>query len=149
MADLKLKGMLNLTGNLSLNPDGGKVLIGDAGLEALLEATPPADSHHGIAPPVILPPPPAAPIDEKLEVWVVNSFNKTVVAGAKKKPIVAQGMAMQGGKPGGIPTWPGNVLPSQNNSTVKVNNIFINVLNDQAIIFPSGGTAIFNANSGQ
>ena len=37
MADLKLKGVLNLMGNLKLNPQGGKVLIGDGGLEALVE----------------------------------------------------------------------------------------------------------------
>jgi hypothetical protein len=147
MADLTLKGNLNLAGNLALNPDGGKVLIGDGGLEALLEAVPPGDPHHGLAPPVILPPPPGTPVDPKPEVWVVNSFNKTVTVGTPAKAIVALGMVLQGGQ-SGTPIWPGNVLPGQN-STVMANFIPINVLGDQAIIFPSGGTAMLNANSGQ
>ncbi len=56
MADLKLKGLLNLVGNLKLNPQGGKVLIGDAGLEALVE-----NAAGQAAPPVLIPPPPASP----------------------------------------------------------------------------------------
>ena len=58
MADLKLKGLLNLLGNLKLNPQGGKVLIGDAGLEALVE-----NAAGQAAPPVLIPPPPASPTD--------------------------------------------------------------------------------------
>ena len=147
MADLTLKENLNLVGDLTLNPNGGKVLIGDAGLEALLEAVPPSDPHHGMAPPVILPPPPAAPIDPKPEVWVVSSFNKTIVVGTPAKAIVTLGMVLQGGQ-AGMPIWPGSVLPGQN-STVMANFIPINVKRDQAIIFPSGGTAMLNVNSGQ
>ena len=144
MADLILKGNLNLIGDLTLNPDGGKVLIGDAGAEALLEAVAPSDPNHGTAPPVILPPPPASPADPGPNVWVINSFNKTVKVGSAGKVIVALGLVMQGN----IPTWPGSVLPGQN-STVMANFIPISVLGDQAIIFPSGGTAMLNANSGQ
>jgi hypothetical protein len=41
------------------------------------------------------------------------------------------------------------VLPSSNNSTnVTINFIPVNVVNDMAMIFPSGGSATFNA-SGQ
>jgi len=141
MADLKLMGTLNLVGNLKLNPNGGKVWIN--GVEALVEASPPGSPHHGTAPPVILPPPPAAPVDVGPKVWVVNSFSKTVTAGRQNTPIVALGMVMQG-----LPTWPGSLLPSQN-TTVKVNFIPINVKGDQAIIFPSGGTATMSDNSGQ
>ena len=149
MADLVLKGNLILVGNLALNPNGGKVLIGDSGLEALLEAIPPTDSHHGMAPPVILPPPPAPlPIDEMPEVWVVSSFNKTVTVGTPAKAIVTLGMVLQGGKIGGMPIWPGSMLPGQN-STVMANFIPINVKGDQAIIFPSGGAALLSTDSGQ
>ena len=60
------------------------------------------------------------------------------------KAIVALGMVMQGS----IPTWPGNVLPGQN-STVMANMIPITVKGDQAVIFPSGGTAMLSSDSGQ
>jgi hypothetical protein len=40
------------------------------------------------------------------------------------------------------------VLPSSANSNVTINRIPINVVNDMAMIFPSGGSATFNA-SGQ
>lgn len=147
MGDLILKGTnLNLAGHLSLNPNGGKVLIGETKLEALVEAVPPGDSHHGKAPSVILPPPPAAPIDPNQEVWIVNSFNKTVTIGTPQKAIVALGMVLQGGK-NGMPIWPGSLLTGQN-STVKANSIAINVEGDQAIIFPSGGMANLSS-SGQ
>ena len=39
MADLKLKGLLNLVGNLKLNPQGGKVLIGDAAHDGVAVGT--------------------------------------------------------------------------------------------------------------
>jgi hypothetical protein len=43
---------------------------------------------------------------------------------------------------GSTPTWPGMVLPSQGNTgPVTVNRIPMNVVGDQAVIFPSGGTA--------
>lgn len=139
MGDLVLKGLLNLKGTLTL---ADKVIID--GAEALVESVPPGEAaHSSSAPPVIMPPPPAGPIDPGTSVWVVNSFNKTVTTG--NKPIVALGMVMQGN----IPTWPGMVLPSQVNAgPVSINFIPINVVNDQAVIFPSGGTAVFSA-SGQ
>lgn len=145
MADLTLTKTLNLTGNLTLQPpSGGKVKIGDAGLEALVEAAPSDPPQSSAAPPVILPPPPASPLQPQPTVWIVNSFNKTVKAGAK--PIVALGMAMQGQS--GSPLWPGMVLPSAGNATVTINGVPANVVNDSAVIFPSGGSAAFSA-SGQ
>ncbi len=149
MGDLVLKGTLNLMNNLTLKgSSGGKVKVGP--LEVLVEVNALTDSNQGTAPPVILPPPPAPmPIDAGPKVWIINSFNKMVKADVK--PIVTQGMAMQGGMPSGAPgppTWPGMVLPSQGNSTVTINHIPINVQNDQGVIFPSGGTATFTT-SGQ
>jgi hypothetical protein len=138
MADLTLKGMLNLLGNLELNPDGGKVLIGDAGLEALVE-----DATGTAAPPVIQPPPPGLPIDDGTDVQVISSFNKTVTAQGKN--IVALGIVMQGSKP----AWPGMMLPSVGNTgPVTINGVPINVANDQATVFPSGGVGTL-AESGQ
>jgi hypothetical protein len=142
MAGLTLKGTLNLMGTLDLK--GGKIKIGDAGLEALIEVTPSDPAQCSSAPPVILPPPPASPLQPQPTVWIVNSFNKTVTANSKN--IVALGMAMQGQS--GSPLWPGMVLPSSGNATVTITHIPINVVNDMAIIFPSGGSASFNA-SGQ
>lgn len=145
MADLILKGMLNLKGMLTLKgSSGGKVKIGAAQLEALVEVTPSDPPQSSSAPPVILPPPPASPLQPQPTVWIVNSFNKTVKAGTKN--IVAQGMCMQGQS--GAPMWPGMLLPSTGNPTVTINNIPINVVNDMASIFPSGGMATFNS-SGQ
>ena len=140
MADLNLKGPLNLMGNLTLK--GGKVKIN--GVEALVEVTPSDPAQSSAAPPVILPPPPASPLQPQPTVWIVNSFNKTVKAGSKS--LVALGMAMQGQS--GAPLWPGMVLPSSANTTVTINHIPVNVVNDMAVIFPSGGSAAFNA-SGQ
>jgi hypothetical protein len=140
MADLVLKGTLNLMGNLTLKGSGGKVMVG--ALEALVELTAPTDAPHCTsAVPVILPPPPAPkPVDDGPNVWIINSFNKTVTADTKA--IVTQGIIMQGN----IPTWPGMVL--RGSSTVTINNIPINVQNDKGVVFPSGGTATFT-NSGQ
>jgi hypothetical protein len=142
MADLVLKGTLNLTGMLTLSgSSGGKVKV--EVLEALVELIAPGDPPHSTsAPPVTMPPPPAGPIDTGPKVWIINSFNKMVKAGTK--PIVTQGIMMQGN----VPTWPGMVLPSQGNSTVTINHIPINVQNDQGVVFPSGGTATFTS-SGQ
>lgn len=137
MADLTLKGMLNLTGNLKLNPDGGKVLIGPAGLEALVE-----EAEGQAAPPVLIPPPPSPPNDPGVKVKVISSFNKTVTAHGKN--IVAQGIVMQGD----IPSWPGMMLPSAGNPGVTINGTLINVMNDQATILPSGGVGVFTQ-SGQ
>jgi hypothetical protein len=145
MADLTLKGTLNLMGTLTLKPGGGgKLKIGGAGLEALVEATPSDPPQCTSAPPVIMPPPPASPLQPQPTVWIVSSFNKTVKA--QTKCIVALGMVMQGQS--GAPIWPGMMLPSSGNPTVTINHIPINVANDQAIIFPSGGPAAFST-SGQ
>ena len=137
MADLILSGDLNLMGDLNLKGDqGGKVKVNQA--EVLVESTTPPQgiAHCEKAPPVLLPPPPVGPIDPGIKVWVINSFNKTVKAGGKR--IVTQGIVMQGNKP----TWPGMVLPSEGNTTVKINQILINVVEkDKAVIFPSGGIA--------
>ncbi len=143
MADLTLKGMLNLKGMLTLKPTaGGKVKVG--ALEALVEVLPSDPPQCSSAVPVIMPPPPAAPAQPQPTVWIVNSFNKTVKAGTR--PLVTQGMAMQGQS--GAPLWPGMVMPSAGNPTVTVNNIPVNVVNDQATIFPSGAPAVFTV-SGQ
>lgn len=150
MAGLALNGPLNLTGAiLTLNASGGKVTAN--GDEVLVQADSPlADPPHcSTAPPVILPPPPSPPLDELTNVWVINSFNQTVKIGAK--PIVALGMAMEGGKVGGNPTWPGMVQPSGKNSgpkAVRVNQVPANVVNDQAVIFPTGAPATLSS-SGQ
>jgi len=140
MGDINLKGPLNLMGNLTLK--GGKVMIN--GVEALVQVTPGDDAQCSSAPPVIIPPPPGAPLAPDPTVWIVNSFNQTVKAG--EKSIVALGMAMQGKQ--GAPMWPGMVLPSSANTNVKINQIPINVVNDMAVIFPSGGSATFSK-SGQ
>jgi hypothetical protein len=141
MADLNLDGALNFTGNLTLGAESaGKVKVG--GLEVLVEVAP--GTSQGTAPPVILPPPPSAPSDPGPGVGVINSFNKTVRVGAKA--IVTQGIVMQGN----VPSWPGMVLPSQGNTgPVTVNHIAMNVITDQAVVFPSGGTASFSGPSGQ
>lgn len=137
MADLTLKGVLNLMGTLSLNPDGGKVLIGDAGLEALVEEV----EGQG-APPVLIPLPSGSPIDAGVKVKVISSFNKTVTAHGKN--IVASGIVLQGD----TLMWPGMMAPSAGNLTVMINSTLINVQTDQAMIFPSGGVGMF-AQSGQ
>lgn len=145
MADLKLSGPLNLMMNLTLKASGGKVKVGDA--EALVQVSAPADSNQGTGAPVILPPPPAPPLDEVPKVWIVSSFNQTVKIGTK--PVVALGMVMEGGK-AGPPTWPGMMLPSKGNTDpVTVNHVPINVLGDQAVIFPTGAPANLNLSSGQ
>ena len=76
MADLNLKGPLNLMGNLTLK--GGKVKVN--GAEALVEVTPSDPAQCSAASPVIIPTPPAAPLQPQPTVWIVNSFNKTVKA---------------------------------------------------------------------
>ena len=139
MADLVLKGKLELHGLLTLKGSGGKVKVG--GAEVLVEL--PTGQTHGTASPVILPPPPAPPTDAAPGVVIITSFNKTVKAGTKA--IVAQGMMMQGS----VPSWPGMVLPSKGNTgPVTINHIPINVVGDKGITFPSGGSASFTS-SGQ
>ena len=145
MGDLKLGGNLNLMGMLTLKGDGGKVKVGDT--EVLVQVVPPGDGAQcSSAPPVIMPPPPATPLDTGTKVWIINSFNQTVMAGSRA--IVTQGIAMQGGNTSPVPIWPGMVLPSSNNSTVTINHLPINVVGDKAVIFPNGGSASFDQ-SGQ
>jgi hypothetical protein len=140
MADLVLKGRLDFRGILTLQgAGGGKVKVDDK--EVLVELQSP--QSHGTAPPVILPPPPVAPLDAGPNVVIVSSFNKTVKAGTKS--IVTLGVVLQGA----TPTWPGMVLPTQGNAgPVSVNQVPMNVQQDQAAIFPSGGTASLST-SGQ
>jgi len=142
MAGLQLSGTLDFSGDLRLDGGGGKVTIG--GKEVLVEqAASPQSAHCSDATPVILPPPPATPTDPSPFVSVIASFNKTVKIGGKA--IVAQGMVLQGSQPG----WPGMVLPSQGNTgPVTANHLPMNVVGDQAVIFPSGAPASFGA-SGQ
>jgi hypothetical protein len=140
VADLKLEGILDLSGMLTLQPSGGKVLVG--GAEALVVLPIGSKPPHGSAPPVIQPPPPAGPLDATPGVVIISSLNQTVKAG--QNAIVTMGMVMQGD----MSLWPGMVLPSTVNSTVTINQIAINVKGDKAIIFPSGGSASFNE-SGQ
>ena len=140
MGDLNLKGTLNLSGVLKLNPTGGKVLVGGKAALVVLAI---GQKHGDAAAPVIQPPPPAPPLDEGLDVVVFVSFNQTVKAG--DKAIVTQGMVMQGTK---LRAWPGMVQPSTNNPTVKINNVAVNIEGDMAVIFPSGGTATLSK-SGQ
>lgn len=140
MADLNLQGTLNLQGLLRLNPAGGKLTVGR--VEALVEVLPTETPHSTSAPPVIQPPPPAAPTDPGTTVYVINSLNKSVTVGGRN--IVTQGMVLQGN----VPTWPGMVLPSIQNATVTINRIPINVVGDQAMVFPPGGLAVLS-NSGQ
>ena len=152
MPDLILKGTLNLQGMLTLvGASGGKVKIGVKEAlvkEALVEVLPTDRAQSSGAPPVLLPPPPASPLQPQPTVWIVNSFNKTVKARTARgdRNLVTQGMAMQGKR--GAPMWPGMVMASVGNLTVTVNNIAVNVVDDQAAIFPSGGTALFTS-SGQ
>jgi hypothetical protein len=128
MGELNLKGTLSLVGSLNLKD---KVLV--EGVEALIELPAPGSPQHSSsAPPVNLPPPPAGPADAGPTVWVITSFNKTVTANGKA--IVTQGMTMQGN--GAI--WPGMVLPSQNNTMIKANQLAICVKQDKAITLPSG-----------
>ena len=140
MGDLNLKGTLNLKGVLKLNPSGGKVLVGG---KAALVVLPIGQKHGDAVAPVIQPPPPATPLDTGLDVVVFVSFNQTVTAGGNA--IVTQGMVMQGSS---LRPWPGMVQPSTNNATVTVNHIAINVEQDMAVVFPSGGTATLSK-SGQ
>ena len=135
MGNLNLTGPLNFMGNLTL---ADKVLVG--GVEVLVEA-----NNIGTAPPVILPPPPASPVNPAPQVSILKSFNQTVKAGSKA--IVTQGMTMQGSPA----QWPGMVLPSSANTgptAVKVNGLPMNVVGDQGITFPSGGSSSFSQ-SGQ
>jgi hypothetical protein len=142
MGDLVLSGWLNLSGTLKLAGDGGKVRVDTQ--EVLVQGQKGRGPAHGVGLPVILPPPPAPPTDPGTEVWIFNSFNKTVtVAGAA---IVTLGVCAQGNA--GRATWPGMVLQSTVNPRVTVNFIPMNVVGDSGITLPNGGLVNFTA-SGQ
>lgn len=136
MADLILSGDLNLGGTLNLDTTaGGKIKVDEA--EALVEGV------IGTGIPVIQPPPPAGPIDTGTNVKVQKSFNSNVKANGKN--IVALGVCMQGN---GY-MWPGMVLPSTQNTRVKINAVAINVKGDSGVTLPNGGSVTFSQNSGQ
>jgi hypothetical protein len=141
MTDLELAGSLNLSGLIKLVADGGKVLV--TGVEALVEVTS-ADASQGTAPVVPIPPPPATPKDPDTSLRVLTSFAKTVTVHTSRgdRPLVAQGLVLEGS------TWPGAVLPSTVNSTVRVEHIPVNVVGDQVIVFPLGA-AVPLTSSGQ
>ncbi len=144
MADLDLSGPLNFVGVVALAAQGGKVLAN--GSEVLVETQPGAAAQGNAPSPVMIPPPPAGPQNQGVQVNVICSFNKTVTAGGVN--IVTQGIAMQG-QP--LLQWPGMVLPSSVNTgptAVNVNEIPMNVLNDEAVILPSGMSVLLTA-SGQ
>ena len=93
MGDLQLSGLLDLSGDLSLAADGGKVTI--AGLEVLVELTPTArPAHCKSAVPAILPPPPAAPLDVGPLRQRRQQLQQDVKIGGKA--IVAQGIGDAG-----------------------------------------------------
>lgn len=142
MANLKLEGTINLAGKITFKPGGGGKLV-IASKEALVEVLPSDPPQCTSASPVMLPPPPAGPTFPQPTVWIISSFNKTVMA--QNRAIVALGMVMQGQN---AAPWPGMMLPSSGNSDVTINHIPINVTDDQAVIFPSGGSAKFTV-SGQ
>lgn len=145
MGDMLLSGQLNLMGSLKLAATaGGKVKVG--GAEVLVEVgLNGASQGKGI--PVILPPPPAPkPLDDGDEVRIIKSFNPgvTVKVGNRDLPVVALGITVQGNT---LKLWPGMVLLS--NSTVKINQVPINVVGDKGITLPNGGTVNFDSESGQ
>jgi hypothetical protein len=143
MGDLTLSGNLTLMGNLNLVGDGGLVKVGSA--EVLVEGSAPTNGAQGTAAmPVIQPPPPAGPVNPGTSVNLISSFNKTVKA--NNQNIVALGIVLQGSPL----QWPGMMLPSTNNTeVVSIAGVPVNVMMDQATIFPSGGVATFDGASGQ
>lgn len=143
MADLILSGALNLGGILNLKATAGdKVKVGHA--EVLVQVNAPGDPSQGKGIPVTIPlPPTPKPIDDGPDVWIIKSFNSTVTA--QGKPVVVMGICIQGT----TPTWPGMVLTSSNNSTVKINQVPINVVGDSGITLPNGGSVTFSQASGQ
>lgn len=126
MANLELEGPLDLLGTLDLAGQGGAVLVN--GTKALVEG-----ASTSVAPPVLIPPPPAKAVDDSPSVGIKKSLIAMITAGGKT--IVATGLVLQGN------TWPGMVMPSQINAapkTVTANGLPINVVGDQAMIFPTG-----------
>lgn len=147
MTDLVLKGELNLSGTLSLVAQDGKVKVGEN--EVLVEVDRDTGAVQGIGVPVIMLPPPAPkPIDDGTDVRIVRSFNSrvTVKVGNKDIPAITLGVCFQGDHS----TWPGLVLPSTKNTTVRINRILVNVVGDTGITLPNGGSVKFEQkNSGQ
>lgn len=135
MADLKLAGMLNLSGDLVLRGDVGKVFAN--GFEVLVEAPSPNDPHSEQGIPVPLTG--TSLIDAGTKVFVTKNFNSAVMI--ESAYVITMGITAQGD----TPTWPGFVLPSVKNKSgegiVTVNNIPINVKDDISITLPNGGTA--------
>ena len=141
MGDLNLTGPLNLTGKLDLmGTDGGYVTVNK--LQVVVEIVKGQGLPQGQAPPVPIPPPPSAPSDPGLGFWIYKSFNQTVTA--KGKAIITQGICAQGNP--GSASWPGMVQPGK--STVTINRIPINVVNDMVTILPTGACVPINS-SGQ
>lgn len=148
MADLKLKGSLNLRGTLVLAArNGGTVKAGNLEKEILVEVGRDGTTQgNGI--PVIQPP--NAPIDPDPFAKVIQSFNTSVkirVRQSELSSIVALGITAQGSQG----TWPGIVIvldSVENKSGPTINQIPINVVGDQAITLANGGTINFSE-SGQ
>jgi len=145
MSDLVLSGILDLSGNLELSGDGGKLKIGAAELEALVVCDPktdPPQSTSAVPPPFPPPPPPQC----VPTAWVDSTPNATVKTGGKA--IVAGGTAAQGLAPS--PAYPGKMNPSVLNPTVTIGGVAINVLGDSAVFLPPvTAPATFSAASGQ
>lgn len=135
MSELKLEGMLQLGGDLTLMAT--RVLAD--GEEILVVAGTSEQAHCSTAAPVLLPP--TAPSDPGTNVWVNNSFNRTVKIGDKF--VVAGGTCVQGNGP----TWPGLLLPGS--SKVLIRGVPVGVAKkDQAIILANGAAVAFDL-SGQ
>lgn len=146
MADLILRGNLNLIGWLKLaTTSGGKVKVGSD--EVLVEVDSASGLAQGSGIPVLQPPPPSAPLNPGLDVKVIKSFNPTVTANGKL--VVALGVCMQGNGPPPA-TWPGMVLPStKNQGAVKISGVPVNVQRDAGMTMPNGGPVTFGKASGQ
>lgn len=133
MADLILKGSLNLTGKLDLaSTDGGKIKVDD---NEVLVATSDKPYNNSGTP---VPLPPNAPVDTGINVYLKKTFNSDVTANGVA--IVTMGIIAQGN----TPTWPGLVLPSINNLTVRISTVQINVVNDKSVTLPNGGMTILD-----
>jgi hypothetical protein len=147
MTDLVLTGRVNLTGRLRLAGSTGTVQVdGGGGPREVVVETAPTGGPQGQGPPVVLPPPPASPLDTGPGIHVVSSFAKLVTVEVAGRPVavVAQGIVLQGS----VPTWPGTVLPSTLNTGVRVEQVPVNVVGDQVVVFPSGA-AVQLTTSGQ
>jgi hypothetical protein len=134
---VNLNGTLDLAGTLVLRD---MVLVG--GVEALVVLPAPGTPSHGMAAaPVLIPPPPSPPQDPGLGVWIIESANRSVLAGSRA--LVTTGQCVQGN----IPTWPGNVLPSKGNQGVRAAGAAVCLVGDGGVI-TAGGPVTFTT-SGQ